>query len=350
MSFVAIRGLEKTYPGGTRAVRGIDLDIAEGEFVVLLGPSGCGKTTTLRMLAGLELPTAGTIELAGREVTHLRPALRDIGFVFQFYGLYPHMTVAENVAFPLECAGVPREERQNSVRFMLERLGLEPLASKYPRTLSGGDQQRVALARAMVRRPALSLMDEPLGTLDAERRAEMAELIRAQQIQQRVTTVYVTHDQEEAMRLADRIVVMSGGEIQQAASPMEVYDSPANRFVAHFVGSPAMNELRGRVEGGRFVCGGAELGLAPAAAATGEVLLGVRPEHVVLGDEGHLRGEVLVDEYVGSARFVYVQTAVGRITARVGAAVPWRPGAAVALKFDGKGVRWFDAATGRRLP
>src|SRR4051812_8402568 len=214
MSFLQIQQLRKTYPDGTAAVKGIDLAIEEGEFIVLLGPSGCGKTTTLRMIAGLEIATGGKIALAGQDVTNLRPAHRDVGFVFQFYALYPHLNVRDNIAFPLVCVGTSSGEITQRVNAVAEKLGLTKLLQAYPRQLSGGDQQRVSLARAMVRRPRVWLRAEPLGTLDADRRLEMRDFLREQQLQARVTTVYVTHDQEEAMSLADRIVVMCDGGIR----------------------------------------------------------------------------------------------------------------------------------------
>ncbi|NOT31691.1 MAG: ABC transporter ATP-binding protein, partial [Planctomycetes bacterium] len=247
MKAVTLERVEKTYADGTQAVRGIDLAIEAGEFVVLLGPSGCGKTTTLRMIAGLETPSAGRIRLGDADVTGLRPAQRDVGFVFQFYALYPHMTVRENLAFPLECSGMARPERERRVTEVAERLGITPLFAQRPRALSGGDQQRVALGRAMVRRPSVWLMDEPLGTLDAGLRLALCEFLRAEQLAQRVTTVYVTHDQEEAMRLADRIVVMSDGRVLQVDRAARVYDEPADLFVARFVGSPGMNFVYGEL-------------------------------------------------------------------------------------------------------
>src|SRR5437016_655873 len=204
MAFLSLEKLRKVYPDGTEAVRGIDLTCDEGELVVLLGPSGCGKTTTLRMIAGLEIATAGRIELASRDVTRLPPAERDVGFVFQFYALYPHLSVRENIAFPLRSVGVPSQEIRHRVESVADRLGLTRMLGAYPRQLSGGDQQRVSLGRAMVRRPRVWLMDEPLGTLDADQRLAMRDFIREQQIEAGVTTVYVTHDQEEAMSLADR--------------------------------------------------------------------------------------------------------------------------------------------------
>jgi ABC-type sugar transport system ATPase subunit len=358
LSFLSLAGVEKTYPdgrgGGTHAVKGVDLAIDEGELVVLLGPSGCGKTTTLRMIAGLELASGGAITLAGRDVTRLSPRERDVGFVFQFYALYPHLTVAENVAFPLECAGVPRAERRRAVAAIAERLGIEDLLARKPRALSGGDQQRVALARAMVRRPKVYLMDEPLGTLDADRRLAMCELIRAQQQDLGVTTVYVTHDQEEALRLADRIVVMRDGRIEQAASGAEIYDAPATLFVAEFVGSPGMNRIAGRVapDGRAFLPEGATAPIAlPAGAPPGPAVLGVRREHLHPGPAAGaaLAGTVVVDEYLGSDRCLHVEGPAGRLVVRVAPDGPSALGADLALHPAPGKVRLYDAATGARI-
>jgi len=350
---VTLERVEKTYPDGTRAVRGVDLAIEAGEFVVLLGPSGCGKTTTLRMIAGLEKPTGGRIRLGDQDVTHLRPAQRDVGFVFQFYALYPHLSVRENIAFPLECSGVAPAERTRQVSELAARLGLGPLLERRPRELSGGDQQRVALARAMVRRPAVWLMDEPLGTLDAGLRLEMCEFLRTHQLEQRVTTVYVTHDQEEAMRLADRVVVMSGGEILQAATPARVYDEPADLFVARFVGSPGMNLLRGAVregEGGAFHPeSGTETIPLERGVPGGTYVLGIRPEFVELDPRGVVHGRVEVDEYLGSSRCLHVETPLGRIVARADPDGAVTRGSEVRLRFDARHLRLFEARSGRRV-
>jgi len=347
MSFLRITALEKTYPDGTRAVKGVNLDIREGEFIVLLGPSGCGKTTTLRMVAGLEIATGGKIELAGTDVTTLRPSARDVGFVFQFYALYPHLTVAENIAFPLSCGGMAKAERVAAVANIARRLGLTGLLQKRPRELSGGDQQRVGLARAIVRRPAIWLMDEPLGTLDADRRLAMCEFLREQQLAARVTTLYVTHDQEEAMRLADRIVVMKDGLIEQVGTPLEVYDEPATLFVAHFVGSPGMNFL----EGERVGAGAVTLGVRPESVrvAAGEGPAGHGGTPAAHGGTPALSGEVVLDEYSGIARCLHVRTDAGTLVARVAADAPTRLGARVRLEFDPARVRRFDRASGRRL-
>ncbi len=376
MSFLELDKLSKTFVGGTAAVRGIDLGIPEGEFVVLLGPSGCGKTTTLRMIAGLERPTSGAIRLAGRDVTRLRPSQRDVGFVFQFYALYPHLSVEENVSFPLECAGMNRSERERSVAAVLARLGLDGLREKLPRELSGGDQQRVALARAMVRSPRLFLMDEPLGTLDTDLRLTMCEFLRARQLELRVTTVYVTHDQEEALRLADRIVVMSEGCILQADSPSVVYDDPADLFVARFVGSPGMNLIAGEVREDRTRCafhpkpppspgmlaktvGGVDgctsspkngpslplhLPVRPGAA-----VLGIRPEFLRLDPRGPIRGRALLEEYLGASRCIHLDTTVGRLVVRLPASASVPAGEELELALDPHHVRLFDPASGARL-
>jgi multiple sugar transport system ATP-binding protein len=350
MSFLRLAALEKTYSDGTRAVKGIDLEVREGEFIVLLGPSGCGKTTTLRMVAGLEIATRGRIELAGNDVTRLRPSQRDVGFVFQFYALYPHLSVEENIAFPLRSAGVRGHELTMRIENVCRRVGLVGMVKRYPSQLSGGDKQRVALARAMIRRPKIYLMDEPLGTLDADRRQEMCEFIRAQQLDLKVTTLYVTHDQEEAMTLADRVVVMQGGEIRQVGVPSDVYENPRDLFVAHFVGSPGMNFLDGVVEerGGDlvFVPAGASIALplvtkGPAGPAT----LGVRPEYVRADDQGSISGEVVLDEYLGSHRYAHVKTPFGRIVMRS----PSRHavGTTVKLSFDFACLHVFDQVTGQ---
>jgi multiple sugar transport system ATP-binding protein len=346
VSFLTLERLEKRWPDGTHAVRGVHLSIAEGELVVLLGPSGCGKTTTLRMIAGLETPSAGRIRLAGEDVTSLPPSRRDVGFVFQFYALYPHMTVAENVAFPLECAGVPRAERDAAVRAVAERLGILQLLARRPRSLSGGDQQRVGLARAMVRRPRAWLMDEPLGSLDAARRAEMCELIRVQQLRDRVTTIYVTHDQEEAMRLADRVVVMSQGAIVQAAPPAEVYDRPATLFVANFVGSPGMNLLPGTVRSGAFEPDGGAARV-PLAAADGPLVLGFRPEHARLDTHGPLAGRVALVAEAGPWRHVHVEGPFGRVLVQERGPRVARRGDDVRVALDAAGLRPFCPASGK---
>ena len=362
MSFLALEQLEKTYPDGTRAVRGIDLTIEEGELVVLLGPSGCGKTTTLRMIAGLELATGGSIRLDGRDVTSLRPSQRDVGMVFQFYALYPHLTVRENIGFPLRAAGLPANDIKSRVDAIAARMDLARMLDRLPRQLSGGDQQKVALARAIVRRPAVYLMDEPLGTLDSDQRLAMRELIRAEQQASRVTTVYVTHDQEEAMSLADKVVVMQGGHVRQVGTPAEVYDRPADLFVATFVGSPGMNLIAGDLvsssTGGNalFVStrGRVEVEVPRATSTSPAVggrkaMLGVRCEHVHEDPDGPIAGQVVTEEYLGYARNVHVDTDSGRLILRSGPERTHAPGTNVRLRLDPAELSVFDVTTEERL-
>ncbi len=352
MSFLRITALEKTYPDGTHAVKGVDLDICEGEFIVLLGPSGCGKTTTLRMVAGLEMATAGRIDLDGTDVTLLRPSARDVGFVFQFYALYPHLSVGENIAFPLRCTGVAERDIEQRVARVCQRVGLVGLEKHRPAQLAGGDRQRVALARAMVRKPRVYLMDEPLGTLDADRRLEMCEFIRAQQQQLAVTTLYVTHDQEEAMSLADRIVVMAEGQIRQVGTPTDVYESPRDLFVANFVGSPGMNFLEGALEstGSSTVFSTRDSAMRipiAAHAALGPVTLGIRPEYLSAQSEGPIAGEVVLDEYLGSHRYTHLNTPSGRVVMRATSA--HAVGETVRLGLNLDHVHLFDSQSGRNL-
>jgi ABC-type sugar transport system ATPase subunit len=344
MSFLQLAGLDKHYPDGFHAVRGLDLAIERGEFIVLLGPSGCGKTTTLRMVAGLETVSGGSIHLDGTDVTRLRPSQRDVGMVFQFYALYPHLSVRGNLLFPLENTGMPRVQREARVAEIARRLGVESLLDRFPRQLPGGDQQRVSLGRALVRQPRLWLMDEPLGTLDSDRRQELREVIREQQLEHGVTTLYVTHDQEEAMTLADRIVVMEQGVIRQAGSPEEVYERPADLFTAGFVGSPGMNRLDGVVQGGMFAPAG-----VPASLPDGPVVLGVRSEYVLPDDAGPLRGVVVMDEYLGAWRNVHLDCPCGRLVMRLPPGPAHRPGQAIGVRIDPVHALFFAPGDGRRL-
>ena len=344
MKFLDLAKVQKIYPDGTRAVHGVDLAVDEGEFIVLLGPSGCGKTTTLRMIAGLEIATGGTIHLGGANVTREPPSRRDVGFVFQFYALYPHLSVRENIAFPLEADGVPWRERIVRVAEVAEAVGVTTLLDARPRQLSGGDQQRVSLARAMVRRPKLWLMDEPLGTLDTAVRESLGAFIHEQQRKHRVTTVFVTHDQDEAMHLADRVVVMEAGHVRQVGTTTEVHDHPASRFVAHFVGSPGMNFLPGQACGGRMLVAGHEINLQ-ISPSDGEFMIGIRPNWLRLAETG-IKGTVAVNEFQGDHRLLHIRVGDARLVARVNTAVRLGVGASVQLEIDPQGVRLFDVQTG----
>ncbi len=354
MSFLVLQQLEKTYADGTHAVRGIELSVPRGELVVLLGPSGCGKTTTLRMVAGLEMASRGEIHLAGREVTRLRPSERDVGMVFQFYALYPHLTARENVEFPLRSLGMPKTEIAKRLAEVTDQMGLHGLLKQYPRQLSGGDQQKVSLARAMVRRPLLYLMDEPLGTLDTDQRLSLREIIRARQLELKVTTLYVTHDQEEAMSLADRIVVMAGGLIRQVGTPAEIYDQPLDLFVANFVGSPGMNLIPGTIthDGPTTVFTPAQSSVClplKRRLPIGRVTLGVRCEHVRQDPGGAFQGRVRTCEYLGHASNVHAQTDFGPIILRHEGAETPGTGAMLQLALDLDHVVFFDPTTEARL-
>lgn len=321
MADVKFQNVKKNF-GSFTALHGLDLDIKEGEFVALLGPSGCGKTTTLRMLAGLEFPTSGDILIGGRRVNDVEPGNRDIAMVFQSYALYPHMTVGENIAYPLKKRGVAKADRGPMVARTAEMLHLTPLLHRKPKELSGGQQQRVALGRALIRDPKVFLLDEPLSNLDAKLRSQLrAELIELHRRLGR-TMVYVTHDQLEAMTMADRIAIMEGGRLQQFAPPAEVYAAPANRFVAGFIGTPGMTLIDGELvavgNGFNFESAGLSLSVPPLVGAKpGPAAFGIRPEDVHLG-EGPLSGEVVLTEATGHETIVTVMIAPDvRVVARV---------------------------------
>jgi multiple sugar transport system ATP-binding protein len=320
MSEVSFRGIEKRFDAQSLALRSLDLDVPDGAFLVLLGPSGCGKTTALRVLAGLELPTAGSVHIGGRDVTRIQPRDRDVAMVFQSYALYPHMTVAENIGYPLRIRGLSKSEQRAAVLRVAESLEIPHLLDRRPRHLSGGQRQRVALARAIVREPSVFLMDEPLSNLDAKLRTSMRGEIKRLQKRLGTTTLYVTHDQAEAMTMADLVAVMRDGELQQLAPPDEIYDRPANRFVATFVGNPPMNVLDGTVEGGGFKIGDQTLVLGEFGAdAAGARALGVRPEDLEIlpqGTPGALAGEIYVVEPMGNETLVDVRIGDQRLMAR----------------------------------
>ncbi|MEM9346781.1 MAG: sn-glycerol-3-phosphate ABC transporter ATP-binding protein UgpC [Planctomycetota bacterium] len=327
MSNVSLQSLIKSYDGKTNVVDGIDLDIGDGEFVVLVGPSGCGKSTTLRMIAGLEEITDGTISIDDKVVNNIEPKNRDIAMVFQSYALYPHMTVYKNMAFGLKLRKTPQAEIDRRVKDAAAKLSITDYLDRKPKALSGGQRQRVALGRAIVRDPKCFLFDEPLSNLDAKLRAETRAELKQLHQQLKTTSVYVTHDQEEAMTLGDRVVVMSGGHIQQAGTPLEVYNNPANRFVAGFIGMPPMNFIEGRMTGSggeiNFVSDGITIPIhgelsGPAEAAADQTLvLGVRPEHFLFKDESAGDGQPVVDvdvqvvEPLGAQMDVYGSLANG---------------------------------------
>src|SRR4051812_44126113 len=303
MAKVILKGVAKTYPGGVRAVADFDLEIADGELVVFVGPSGCGKSTTLRMIAGLEEITAGTIQIGDRIVNDIPPKDRDIAMVFQSYALYPHMTVFENMAFGLKMRNTPRATIVEKVNRAAAVLGLEKLMDRKPRALSGGQRQRVAVGRAMVRAPQCFLFDEPLSNLDAKLRVEMRAELKRLHLELGTTTIYVTHDQEEAMTLGDRIVVMKDGYIQQVGAPLDIYHHPKNRFVAGFLGTPPMNFLEGKLvrDGGRLWFEGGDGRVAIptpaaeslAARAGEEIVLGIRPQALSLDRTAAREGNAL---------------------------------------------------------
>ena len=360
MAEVALESVSKTFPGGVVAVEDFGLSVADGEFVVLVGPSGCGKTTTLRIIAGLEAPDRGTVRIGRRVVNRVHPKDRDIAMVFQDYALYPHMTVRKNLSFGLKLRKVPRAEIKRRVRETAELLGITDLLDRKPRALSGGQQQRVAVGRAIVRNPKCYLFDEPLSNLDAKLRMQMRAELKALHLRLKTTTIYVTHDQEEAMTLGNRLVVMSGGRTQQIGSPLDVYREPVNRFVAGFLGSPSMNFIEGRLElaGNRLIfadAGDIRLPLHDALArecrdrAGADVVLGVRPEQLRWdADPGRnaepvITLDVRVTEPLGDRMDVYAATSAGApVIARIDAAAPCRPGQRAAFRVDPLAIHLFE--------
>ena len=349
MAEVTIRDLRKAY-GGAQVIHGLNLDIADGEFVVLVGPSGCGKSTLLRMIAGLEAVAGGDVMIGPRRVNNLPPSERDIAMVFQNYALYPHKTVAANMGFALKMRGMDAAAIRQKVERAAEVLGLTPYLDRFPRALSGGQRQRVAMGRAIVRDPQVFLFDEPLSNLDAKLRVQMRTEIKELHLRLKTTTVYVTHDQIEAMTMADKIVVMQGGRIEQVGAPLELYDRPANVFVASFIGSPAMNLMDGVVSGGMVDVAGARLALPPGSQAVeGQaVVYGVRPETFSVSDQG-LAGSIAVVEPTGSETHVVVRLSGREVTAVFRDRVPFRPGDAITLAPDTRLAHLFDKASGQRL-
>ncbi|MCA1444837.1 sn-glycerol-3-phosphate ABC transporter ATP-binding protein UgpC [Ensifer sp. IC4062] len=350
VDFVDVRKSFGAFP----VIKGVNIEIEDGEFVILVGPSGCGKSTLLRMLAGLENISAGEIRIGNRVVNSLPPKDRDIAMVFQNYALYPHMTVADNMAFSLMLAGSPKADIDKRVGAAAEILGLSKLLDRYPRQLSGGQRQRVAMGRAIVRDPQVFLFDEPLSNLDAKLRVAMRAEIKELHQRLKTTTVYVTHDQIEAMTMADKIVVMHDGIVEQIGAPLDLYDNPANLFVAGFIGSPAMNMIKGRLDpanGNAFLTeDGTALPVArPAAAASGrDLVYGLRPEYMALDPNG-LPAEIVVIEPTGYETQMIVRLGGSEITCVFRERVNAKPGETIRLSIDATHVHLFDADSGRRL-
>ena len=353
MAAVSISAVQK-YFGSTHVIRGVDVDIADGEFCVLVGPSGCGKSTLLRMIAGLEEISEGSITIGGRVVNDMRPKERDVAMVFQNYALYPHMTVRDNMSFALMLANTPKRDIEQKVAKAAGILGLGALLDRFPRQLSGGQRQRVAMGRAIVRDPQVFLFDEPLSNLDAKLRVQMRTEIRELHQRLATTSIYVTHDQIEAMTMADKIVVMRDGIVEQTGGPLELYDLPVNVFVAGFIGSPAMNLLPGTIARGagnlqvQLDHGGA---LNVIAGDDGQrVLCGIRPEHFALTEaSAAVNGEVVVVEPTGADTQVVCRMGVTDIVAMVRERVDCRPGQRVGLTSEAARVHVFDATSGVRL-
>jgi multiple sugar transport system ATP-binding protein len=352
MASVDVVNVRKAY-GGLEVIHGVSVPIADGEFVTLVGPSGCGKSTLLRMIAGLEGISGGQIRIGGRVVNNLAPKDRDIAMVFQNYALYPHKTVAENMSFALKLRNTPKSEVESRVRRAAEILDIVPYLARFPRQLSGGQRQRVAMGRAIVRDPQVFLFDEPLSNLDAKLRVQMRAEIKELHQRLKTTTIYVTHDQVEAMTMADRIVVMRDGVVEQSGLPLDLYDRPATLFVASFIGSPSMNLIKGvvRTDGGpRFVSDdGLKLPLksAPAGSDGKACIYGIRPEHLSLG--GEIEAEVSVIEPTGSETQVFAKLGAQKIVGVFRERVAARPGEKLPLTPNLEAVHLFDAETGLRM-
>ena len=354
MGAIALRNVEKTYgrgPLANKVIHGVNAEIPDGEFIVIVGPSGCGKSTLLRMVAGLEEITGGEIHIGGRIVNRLEPSERDIAMVFQNYALYPHMSVYDNMAYGLKIAKVPKADIETRVQKAAKILELGELLQRKPRELSGGQRQRVAMGRAIVRQPQVFLFDEPLSNLDAKLRAQTRLEIQKLHGELGVTSLFVTHDQVEAMTLAQRMIVMNAGRIEQIGTPEQVYATPASTFVAGFIGSPPMNLIKGQADGLRFTCDGGDVLTLPAPAPRpGPLLMGVRPEHADLDAGGNWPLKVELMEMLGAERLIHGHLGGVLFTLRIESTVPPpRVGDTVMLGAEPARVHWFDTATGKRV-
>ena len=352
MTAVSVRDIRRVYGKNTVILDDIDLEVASGEFVILVGSSGCGKSTLLNLIAGLDTPTAGSIHIGGRDVTNVPSKDRDIAMVFQSYALYPNMNVAANIAFALEMRKVPKAERDATVQRVATMLQIEHLLDRKPAALSGGQRQRVAMGRALARDPKLFLFDEPLSNLDAKLRVEMRAEIKLLHQRTNTTTIYVTHDQVEAMTLGDRIAVMRAGRIEQLDTPQAIYERPATRFVAEFIGSPSMNIFEGQRSGDGLRAGGIDLPLngtqRAALGASTALLCGLRPENVTLAESG-VPGKVIMVEPTGPETYCLIDTALGHLLARAPGRLMQRSGDAVRLAWQPEDMHLFDAADEQRL-
>jgi len=353
MGALSIRNVRKSF-GATNILKGIDIEVEAGEFLILVGPSGCGKSTLLSIIAGLDTPSTGSIHIAERDVTYALPKDRDIAMVFQSYALYPNMNVAQNISFGLEMRNVPKPKRDEAVKRVATMLQIEHLLSRKPGQLSGGQRQRVAMGRALARNPKLFLFDEPLSNLDAKLRVEMRAEIKLLHQRTQTTTVYVTHDQVEAMTLGDRIAVMRDGVVQQLGTPDDIYSRPATRFVAQFIGSPAMNMVGSQCAANGLISKGIELALtaeqrnALQAANAPEITYGLRPESLDFADAG-LPGSLTMLEPTGPETYALVDTAVGTLVARLPGKVRQRVGERVFLSWSAADAHLFDAQSEQRV-
>ena len=346
---VKFDAVQKSF-GNVKVLEEFNLEVQPGEFLVLLGASGSGKTTALRILSGLETPSAGRVHIGDRDVTEVLPKYRDISMVFQSYALYPHKTVAENIGFPLKVKKLPKEDMESAILDAATQVQLEPLLDRYPRELSGGQRQRVALARAIIRRPSVFLMDEPLSNLDAKLRGHMRAELKHMQGTLGITTIYVTHDQIEAMTLAHRVAILEKGVLQQLASPSEIYNNPANLFVAQFIGSPAMNVIHGALDGTDFITHGVKV-KTRVKGSVAKAVAGVRPEDCSVTDasKGTISGQIYTTELIGDHTLVTVNWGDDQIVVKAHKDFDGKQGDAVGVKLPPENLYVFDETNGERI-